>query len=332
MKRARITPTSEINRRAPEAGRIRLGVKSGKAMKSIDTFRFTSPVRAVIDQLAALYGGEARPWNDPSANPSNQFEVISRASDIRVMLVPEGCSTQYELWSGGGCQRRCDGITCEVPRVVGSDYEMVTTPCICTAQNMRDCDVKTRLTVVLPDVDFYGTWRLESKGWNAAEELPGMADFIEQAAATGRLIEARLAVERRERMTPAGKRKFVVPRLSVAQTLDSLALGAAAPSAANAIGPASAPSPLVALEPPKAEPIDAEILDDELLELEQKLAADANQFGLSPQAYIDAVRAQCQDDPTKDERERIRACISAVRGGIIEPANIVGGRVQWVKP
>lgn len=332
MKRARVTPLSDINRRAPEAGRIRLGVKSGKAMKSIDTFRFTSPVRAVIDQLAALYGGEARQWNDPSANPSNQFEVITRASDIRVMLVPDGCNTQYELWSGGGCQRRCDGIECEVPRVVGGDYEMVTTPCICDAQGMRDCDAKTRLTVVLPDVDFYGTWRLESKGWNAAEELPGMFDLIQTIAATGRMVEARLAVERRERMTPAGKRKFVVPRLSIAQTLDSLALGAPAPSAAGQLGPASAPALPVSSVPPQAEPIDAEILDDELLELEAKLAADANQFGLNPQAYIDAVRAQCQDDPTKDERTRIRACIQAVRSGQLEPSNVVGGRVVWVRP
>ena len=35
-------PIGQINRSLPEAGRIRIGVKSGKSMKAIDTFRFTS--------------------------------------------------------------------------------------------------------------------------------------------------------------------------------------------------------------------------------------------------------------------------------------------------
>jgi hypothetical protein len=35
--------------RPPEHGRIRLGIKDGKAMRHIDTLRFTSPDRNAID-------------------------------------------------------------------------------------------------------------------------------------------------------------------------------------------------------------------------------------------------------------------------------------------
>ena len=42
---------AQLQRRAPEAGRIRLGIKTGRAMKSLDTFRFTSPHRDAIEEL-----------------------------------------------------------------------------------------------------------------------------------------------------------------------------------------------------------------------------------------------------------------------------------------
>ena len=109
-----MTPLASIERRAPEAGRIRTGIKSGRAMKSIDTFRFTSPHKEAIEELARIYGGEAKPWNEPTAN-KNQYEVITKASSIEVFLQPGGLTTHYEMWSGGGCQRRCDGEMCEVP-------------------------------------------------------------------------------------------------------------------------------------------------------------------------------------------------------------------------
>ena len=38
--------------RTPEHGRIRLGVKTERAMKSLDTFRFTSPDKEAIEQIA----------------------------------------------------------------------------------------------------------------------------------------------------------------------------------------------------------------------------------------------------------------------------------------
>lgn len=327
MRRNHVTPLSDITRRAPEAGRIRLGVKSGRAMKSLSTFRFTSPNREVIEQLAALYGGDAKPWTDPSANPSNQFEVITKANEIRVNLTMDGLNTQYELWSGGGCQRRCDGIECETPRRVGDDYELVTVPCICNASGVLECDPKTRLVVVIPEVNFIGTWRMETKGWNAAQELPGMHDMIQHLAQSGRLVEARLAIVPRERMTPTGKRKFVVPQLSIATTLDALAAGqtgapALAPPAAAALP--SAQSPSVASDD---EVVDAELVDDELLEIETKLRADAHNFGLDADLYVAAIRRQ-----TGGDRARMLVCLEKVRAGLLEPTGFADGQVTWAKP
>jgi len=327
MRRANITPLSDITRRAPEAGRIRLGVKSGRAMKALNTFRFTSPNRTVIEQLAALYGGEAKPWNDPSANPSNQFEVISKASEIRVMLTVDGLNTQYELWSGGGCQRRCDGVVCESPRRVGDDYELVNGPCICNASGVLECDPKTRLTLVIPEVNFIGTWRMETKGWNAAQELPGMHDFIQELAKQGRLVEARLAIVQRERMTPNGKRKFIVPQLFLNTTLDGLAAGVTGAPALSAPAASALPPAPPSLGASDDEVVDAELVDDELLDLEDKLRADARNFGLDPDLYVLAVRQQ-----TAGDRTRIRACLDKVRSGQLEPSGFADGRVVWITP
>lgn len=330
MIKREISPIAQLGSRPPEAGRIRMGVKSGKAMKSLDAFRFTSPDRQIIHDIAAHYGGDPRPWNDPSANPSSQWEVLTPASEIRVLLVPNGLSTWYELWAGRGCVRRCDGIEVDVPRQVGSDYELVQEPCLCDQEKMLSCDPHTRLQVVLPEFNFLGVWRLETKGWNAAEELPGMFTMLTQLAQQGRMLDAVLSIERRERMTPTGKRKFVVPRLAVRSTVLEMAAG----GGTLAIGPAHSMPNLSApaLSAPRAlvddEPIDAEIIDDELLELEGKLRADAENFGLNPDQYVTAIKARAVTDGQLD-RAKVRNVIAAVREGRTKPIAFDKGVVVW---
>lgn len=303
-----------------------MGVKTAKAMKSIDTFRFTSPDRQIIEQLAALYGGTAKPWNEPKANPSSQFEVLSDARIIRVLLVPDSLSTWYESWTGGGCSRRCDGIEVETPQRMGDDYEMVTQPCLCDLEGALTCEPHTRLQVVLPDVAFLGVWRLESKGWNAAEELPGMFAMIVACSQQGRMVEAELSIEQRERMTPVGKKKFVVPRLAVRSTVVELAAGGGGTLSIGPVGAKELPTmtlpQLMAASEPEID--EAELIDDELLEIEALLRDDANNFGLDPDTYIAAIKAA-----TPGQRDRWRACSTKVREGSIEPQAIAAGRVQW---
>lgn len=326
MIRHGVTPLSQIDRRAPEAGRIRLGIKGTKgAPRSIDTFRFTSPNRAGLDALAAKYGGEVIPWSDPKANPSQQFQLTSATNEIRVMLTPDGLDQSYELWAGSGCARRCDGETCQQPVRSGDDYEMVSVPCICDANDALECKPYTRLQVVIPDIPFAGVWRLETKGYNAMAELPGMYELIQTIAARGGLVDALLRLERRERVTPTGKRNFVVPSLAIAQSVDELMIGTANP----AVAALSAP-PMPALPPSLSdddrddEPVEAELIDDELLALEELLRADARNFGLDENIYVSAVKAQVDYD-----RSRIQSCIDRVRTGALEPTGFHQGRIVW---
>jgi hypothetical protein len=209
MPRA-IVPLADVDQRIPEAGRIRLGVKTAKGMTSIDTLRFTSPHRQSIEHLARLFGGTAQAWNDPKASPSHQFEVISQTNEIEVYLPREAITVWYELWSGGGVTRRCDGETCQVPRKAGDGWDMFDVECLCAQQNQLACRPYTRMRLILPQIPFRGVWRLETKGWNASKELPGMAAVIDHLAAGGQMVRAQLGVERRTQQTPAGKRNFVM--------------------------------------------------------------------------------------------------------------------------
>jgi len=218
-----IVPVKDFGRRMVEHGRIRLGVKAGKAMKSIDTFRFTSADETAVRQLAEQFGGEARPWSDPKASPTNQWEVLSQASEIPVWIIPGGLDVNYEMWSGGGCVRRCDGIDCETSqRSFDADYEPVMVPCICGNKGKLECRPYTRLNVIIPSIRFGGSWRLESKGWNAAEELPGMAEMLANIQDGGHL-RGRLRLEHRQ--SQGGRRKFVVPTLAIDVSVNEMLTG-----------------------------------------------------------------------------------------------------------
>jgi hypothetical protein len=89
-----------------------------------------------------------------------------------------------------------------------------TVPCLCETENSMVCAPYTRLRVILPEVRFGGVWRLESKGWNAANEMPGMAGMMEQMQAIG-LAECQLVLEKRTKISGGQTRHFVVPRLTM---------------------------------------------------------------------------------------------------------------------
>lgn len=333
------TPLSEIDQRVPEAGRIRLGIRSGKAMKSLDTFRFTSPHQDVITQLAGLYGGEARPWSDPKASPSNQFEVITTAKEIDVYLPSNALSVWYELWAGGGVQRRCDGESCQVPVTTPGGWEMSTTPCICLNRQLMECRPYTRMNVIIPSIPFRGVWRLETKGWNAAKELPGMVSIIDTMTNQGRLVQARLHIERRMQMTPNGKRNFVVPGVTLAHTAQDMILGAADVQALTS-GPRIS-APMTALgsgvvgspDPNAAEIVDAEIIDPELEQLEDRIHEIAAQQRINPDRLwqgILLVIAPTGGDIDSAAKDRIRNAIARLEAGTL---NVLGfnadGTVIW---
>lgn len=214
-------PLTELNR-IPEQGRIRTGVKTDRAMKALDTFRFTSQDRDAICQIADVYGGHVAEWSPPRSK-MKQWEVITGTSELRVFLPQNSITVWYEEWSGGGLVRRCDGVTMTQPVKTPDGVEMDESPCECSRVG---CVPHTRLQVILPEVRFGGVWRLESKGWNAANELPGMAHMLEQLQSMG-IVEGTLSLEKRSKVSGGQTRNFIVPKLSTDTSPVEILSGAA---------------------------------------------------------------------------------------------------------
>ena len=167
----------DIQRRFVEIGRLRLGEKvstgrGGSRPKRLETWRITSPNKDLIVAAAGLWGGTVEAWEE-------QYQVITEATSIPVMLPPFGGSVRpyslyYELWSGGGCTRRCDG---HLETISGE-------ACVCDP-DARECKPTLRVPFFLPDLPGLGTFRLETGGYNAAAELPGMLDLLSTWAQPG---------------------------------------------------------------------------------------------------------------------------------------------------
>ena len=256
----KVQALTENYSRIPEHGRIRLGMQDeGRGFpKSLDTFRFTSPDRDAIENISLIYGGSVKVWNNKKATPQNQWEVITEVSDISVFLPPNSIDVWYEEWSGGGLLRRCDGIEAQVesqtPDGIGTDI----VPCLCSQMidkgGSMKCSPVTRLNVILPDVRFGGTWRIESKGWNASRELPAMINLIYSMQQQGMTV-ARLGLEKRKKTSGGKTRNFVVPKLSVDSTPLEIMEGGAVPKIEQPVAPALE-------ERSTTEIIEAEIVED----------------------------------------------------------------------
>jgi hypothetical protein len=196
-----------LQRRHAELGRIRLGYQKaitkrdgspGTRPVKLETFRFTSPSERYIKDLATLYGGTPQAWDN---NGKAEFEVYSDANTIPVIVVKGGLSQYLEHWSGGGCQRRCTG-----------EHELLKDrPCICDPDD-RLCKPTTRLSMMLPELEALGVWRMESKGWNAAAEIPAVAEL---AQFVGDLVPAHLNLVERRSVKDGETSRFVVPVLDL---------------------------------------------------------------------------------------------------------------------
>lgn len=193
-----------LQQQQTEVGRIRLGVKvrtsSGReAPAKLDRLRFTSPRRSLIERIAELYGGTVEPWQPPRG--SQQWQVITHTTEVPVLVPPQDPaeSQWYEMWSKGGCQRRCDGQMEKISQQ----------KCLCDPA-ARDCSMHTRLQVMLEDVPGLGAWRVDTGSYYAAVELPGIAALLAQAQG---IIPAKLILSQRT-VTRNGKTmNFVVPVL-----------------------------------------------------------------------------------------------------------------------
>lgn len=354
MTRGTVVPLNQIDRRMAEAGRIRMGEKTAKAMRSIDRFRFTSPDEGLIKQIAALYGGTAEPWHEPKANPSDQWQVKIEADKINVILPPDSLDQWYELWAGSGCVRRCDGEQCETPTQTGDGYAMTSVPCMCDANQLMECKPHTRLKVILPGVDLHGVWRLETKGWNALHELPGMVDLIEAMTARGRIVQAQLSIEKQEKMVNRRKSNFVVPKIELPFTPEQLVAGAAnlgalttgtSPAEVPALGPGMSSEYQANIEGFTTPGVESDLMrqireakethdqDDDIAEAELVSPEEievidcARQYGMDPRRFWKAIEAQAGGDVN-----RIKVAIAKMKSGDLQPEGFDSqGRIVWAK-
>jgi hypothetical protein len=199
-----------LQQQQTEVGRIRLGVKvalDGNRSRpaKIDTLRFTSPRRELIAKVAELYGGKVESWSPLKGN--SQWQVITTSTQVPVMVPPQDpAESQWlEMWSKGGCLRRCDGKT---ERISGN-------PCLCDPDPQeRDCKMHTRVQVLLEEVPGIGVWRVDTGSFYAAVELPSVARILAEAKG---LIPGKLILDQRT-VTRGGKTfNFAVPVLDIAE-------------------------------------------------------------------------------------------------------------------
>lgn len=245
-----------IERRFAEIGRIRLGDKSEKgAPRKLTKFRITSSNRGWLEAVAAVYGGTVTAWDDAPTGRGTQHQLYVESETLDVMVPPGQVLTQsYELWSGGGCQRRCNGIaleTGEACKCPADPDERAT-----AAQKGQACKLTTRLSVWLPRVAGIAVARLESHGWYAGMELPGVADLLAAASEAGRPIPATLRIASRVVKRDGQTKQFIVPQLDPAVpvgTMMAIARGdeVAVPELAAPKAPALTTGQPAAIEAPK---------------------------------------------------------------------------------
>lgn len=226
-------PIITTQRRMAEQGRIRLGQKITGTNRQgreytrpakLDRFRFTSPSQRLIEQIAEQYGGQARPWDNAG---KSEWEVLSDATAIPVIVVKGGFSQWHEAWTKAGCQHRCDG-----EKDAAGTYCDPNDPLHIEAIDKPT----TRLSVMLSEIESLGVWRMESKGWNAAAELPSMAEL---AMHVGDLVPATLSLAERSSIIQTDKgpqtSRFVVPVLDLHVTKQRLVEIVGGPGGAPAI-------------------------------------------------------------------------------------------------
>lgn len=222
-------PIIALQRRLVPVGRIRMGEKktarNGKKYPAkLDTWRLTSADPARLRAVAEVYGGNVRPWEE-------QHEVYTEAKALDIVVIPgQAVSQHMELWGQRPdrgddkprpvvCLRRCDGVT-----------ELLTDrPCICATEPGDDtaCKPVTHLMVMLPKIAGIGTWRVTTRGNNAAAELLGTAEILEQLTAAGELVPARLRLDQRTSVNPdtGVTNHFVVPVIDIDIALNDVFSG-----------------------------------------------------------------------------------------------------------
>lgn len=271
-------PLDRTQHRLPEIGRLKLGVKTDRAMKSITEWRFLSNDRDALADIAGLYGGEVRDYKDPKSDWTAEVLSTSAVIDVRLPVIGDGETANLcaERWGGGGLEVRCSGT--EDPEAMmrwikgPGGAEQAYGPCECLAKGTMTCDPKLRVNFFLKGVRGFGVWRLETSSSNAIAEMRGLVEMLRQVQADG-ILEFQLALDPRHKVRAGETRRYVVPVVKVPHTMEALASGQA--RMAGTLGAAAAaeigPGPAAVTEAPALAAESAPVApdpDDEVIEAE----------------------------------------------------------------
>lgn len=235
-------PMLDVQTQAAKHGRIRTGIsviKNGKQRpEKLTRFLITTESRTIADAVAATYGGKVEPFHPMGATQQRGWQVLIEDEEIPVAVPPgqQVVSQWWEMWTAGGLQRRCDGVTASVwEGTKDNPKDEQRVPCKCpkdlmdrsAAASQRTpaaCKPSTRLSVILPDIPGSGTFMTESHGLYAAQELAGVASVMAKASAAGVILPAILRLEQREGVRRPGQvtNKFAVPVLQLQNSLREL--------------------------------------------------------------------------------------------------------------
>lgn len=257
----------DIQRRGQQIGRIRIGQQvktaSGKMRpERLDTFRITTRSHTTADAIAALYGGTVQEWN-------GELEVITNQSEIGVTVPPRDqvVSQWYEMWSKGGCQRRCssqreqisDG-SCLCPHAANPDDEdevarKALERAMLAAKNPPEaCKLITRISVMLPDLPGLGVFRIDTGSYYAGVEIGDSARLMEMARDQGIFLPAVLRIDQRARVAGGQTKRYPVPVLEILATFRQIASGELEGNMAAQLPPAPARQEAIAAGPGEVMP------------------------------------------------------------------------------
>jgi hypothetical protein len=265
-----------VQRQARELGRIRTGwsepyTKDGRELRrpvKSRTIVLTSQQRSGLDLAAEAWGGTVERWQ-PQGNHPEAWRLITEQEAIDAILPPgDPLNQTMEMWSGGGCVRRCNGMV----------EAKTNQPCLCRAEFGEDfhmqrgnppkvCKPYSRLGVFL-DLDDFGLWRIQTNSYYAMLEMAGVVDLLINHLDPAKRglpvsVPIRLRIDPRTRLKDGKSTAFPVIAIEllgrgiVSQVLsgraDGFALAAPPERAAIEAGPAPVTAEAPAVPPGSAE-------------------------------------------------------------------------------
>ncbi|MER7500491.1 hypothetical protein AB0L05_27915 [Nonomuraea pusilla] len=308
-----------LQRQARELGRLRTGYsvpnddpsKRNRAVRS-QTWIISSHAEHYVEAAAEIWGGQVEKWQ-PQGNGAPQWRVITQAASLDAILPPgDPLSQSYELWSAGGAQRRCDGMT----------ESLSDSPCLCRAQwgdafhetapRDRACKMTTRLNVILPEMPDIGAWRVETHSYHAANEIAAAVDVLKGSIGMDALIPVRLRIEQRTRVAQGKTKQFPVVAVELRGGTAGQVLAGAVQ--APAVGSAARPA-VEAARTDYVELIKAAASRDQVVKIweqaKQDPHADGKQVEAAAKARVAALKTAASTNPM-DEAQAAPAGGSAL--------------------